>query len=157
MVANLLFAIGVSIYLFSSRQRGTEYVVAASKESIWSHMPIVSSHISNRNYLKIGDNVYDNVQGGPPFFTLVRGSDLIAFVKCRPCEDSWRASERIILFNVGAMRAKAGLAGLSRMKSVIFPSSNTTRSAANRSLGTECCTIGTGSTSRRRRLSASSS
>ena len=47
----------------------------------------------------------------------LRGSDLIAFVKCWPVDNTWRASEQILLFRVGDMRARVNDAGLSRMKS----------------------------------------
>lgn len=46
-----------------------------------------------------------------------RDTDLIAFVKCSPHEDTWTASDRVALFRVGDMRATAAEAGLSRMKS----------------------------------------
>jgi hypothetical protein len=46
----------------------------------------------------------------------LRDNDLIAFIRCVPEADSWRASERVALFRVGDMRSTAGLAGLSRMK-----------------------------------------
>ena len=47
----------------------------------------------------------------------LRDGDLIAFVKCWPVENTWRASDRVSLFRVGDMRARVDDAGLSRMKS----------------------------------------
>ncbi|MEX2122118.1 MAG: hypothetical protein WD847_21240 [Pirellulales bacterium] len=47
----------------------------------------------------------------------LRDSDLIAFIRCWPDGDTWRASERVALFRVGDMRAKAHRARRSRMKS----------------------------------------
>jgi hypothetical protein len=47
----------------------------------------------------------------------LRDTDLIAFVKCSPHDDTWTASDRVALFRVGEMRATVAEAGLSRMKS----------------------------------------
>jgi hypothetical protein len=47
----------------------------------------------------------------------LRDSDLVAFVRCWPDGDGWRASERVVLFRVGDMRKTSAVAGLSRMKS----------------------------------------
>jgi hypothetical protein len=47
----------------------------------------------------------------------LRGSDLIAFVRCHSVNDSWQACETVALFVVDEMRSTAAHAGLSQMKS----------------------------------------
>ena len=47
----------------------------------------------------------------------LRDNDLVAFIRCWPTDDTWKASDRVALFRVGEMRSTWHLAKQERMRS----------------------------------------
>lgn len=75
-----LISLSLAVYILCSIAFDDVIVSSGLKTTLWQRVPIFGAHLSPKSYIRIGSKYFTGVEGSLPFYTPVRGSDLIAFV-----------------------------------------------------------------------------